>query len=448
MLFTRCLSLGLLLIALAAAQPNTARVESNVIFGMHSGLALLMDVYHPANPNGYGVVYISGSGWHTGEDYNAEPLKQNSQSKLYAQRLAAAGYTVFSISHRAAPRFRYPAAVEDAQRAVRFVKHNAQRFQIRADRIGAVGGSSGAHLVSLLATMDSRGDAASPDPVERLNAKVQCVVARAAPLDLATMGPVPPVISFLGRPPQPDAATARLYKEASPIAHVSPDDPPMLLMHGDKDDSVPFNQSEKMEAALRAAGVAVKVLRVPGGGHGPTFANSPNPPDYMGEMVAWLDRYLPPGPSPSARGGVLLDNAYCRVVLASNTPGQKSRRHKHDVNRVMIHLSPGQMRLAFDDGVVNDVSFRAGSIRWDPSGGYHTSENIGGTHYQIVEIEIKQPGTAVVFPEKDPPRADPKRYSVEIDTPQVRVVRARYGAGDVAPAHRHELPRVAVTLTE
>ena len=135
-------------------------------------------------------------------------------------------------------------------------------------------------------------------------------------------------------------------------------------------------------------------------------------------------------------------------MLASNTPGQKSRRHKHDVNRVMIHLSPGQMRLAFDDGVVNDVSFRAGSVRWDPAGGYHTSENIGGTHYRIVEVEIKQPGTAVAFPEKDPPRADPKRYSVEIDTPQVRVVRARYGAGDVAPTHRHELPRVAVTLTE
>ena len=146
--FSRRLLPGLLLTPLAAAQANAPRVESNVIFGMHSGLALLMDVYHPAKANGYGVVYVSGSGWHTGEDYNAEPLKQNSQSKLYAQRLAAAGYTVFSITHRAAPRFRYPAAVEDVQRAVRFVKHNAQRFQIRADRIGAVGGSSGAHLVS------------------------------------------------------------------------------------------------------------------------------------------------------------------------------------------------------------------------------------------------------------------------------------------------------------
>jgi acetyl esterase/lipase len=95
------------------------RIESNVIYGMYSGLALLMDVYYPEKPNGYGVVFIAGSGWHAPQEYSAEPLSKGPQGKLYAPRLTAAGYTVFSISHRAAPRFRYPAAVEDARRAVR-----------------------------------------------------------------------------------------------------------------------------------------------------------------------------------------------------------------------------------------------------------------------------------------------------------------------------------------
>jgi hypothetical protein len=79
---------------------------------------------------------------------------------------------------------------------------------------------------------------------------------------------------------------------------------------------------------------------------------------------------------------VPVDNEWFRVVNASNVPGQKSRLHKHDVNRVMIHLDAGVMRLAFQDGQVDDVRFRPGDVRWDPAGGLHTSENIGGASYR------------------------------------------------------------------
>jgi dipeptidyl aminopeptidase/acylaminoacyl peptidase len=72
----------------------------------------------------------------------------------------------------------------------------------------------------------------------------------------------------------------RTYVEASPISHVSADDPPFLLMHGDK--------------KLKAAGVPVKLLRIPGGGHGATFPGAVNPPDYLDEMVRWFDRWLMP----------------------------------------------------------------------------------------------------------------------------------------------------------
>jgi acetyl esterase/lipase len=268
------------------------KIESNVLYGMYSGLALLLDVYYPEKPNGYGVIFISGSGWRASQEYDAEPLKQGPQAQLYAPRLTTAGYTVFSISHRAAPRFRYPAQVEDAQRAVRFVRHNAARFHVRADRIGAVGGSSGGHLVESLGVLDGAGIADDPDPVNRESAKVQCVVARAAPSDLARMT----VTEFMGtNKPDPklrNTVEDRLYRRASPIHHVSPSSAPILLIHGDADSSVPFEQSVMMENALKAAGVPTRLLRIPGGEHGPTFPGAKNPPDYMGEMVAWLDRYL------------------------------------------------------------------------------------------------------------------------------------------------------------
>jgi acetyl esterase/lipase len=286
-------------LACVQAQQAGFQIEANVVYGMYSGTALLMDVYRPANPNGYGVIYISGSGWHAPQTYDAQPLKQSGQAKLYAERLAGAGYTTFSISHRASPRFRYPAHVEDAQRAVRFVRHEAARFGIRENPIAAVGGSSGGHLVLMLGLLDDKGDPGAEDAVERQSSKVQCVVARAAPSDLAAMVRAQggsSVVSFLGMRPggERDAGSVenKLYREASPYFHVSPDDPPVLLMHGDADATVPFDQSEKLLSALKQAGVICDLLRVPGGGHGATFAGAKNQPDYMGRMLSWLDRHL------------------------------------------------------------------------------------------------------------------------------------------------------------
>ena len=89
-----------------------------------------------------------------------------------------------------------------------------------------------------------------------------------------------------------DTAEYRTHKEASPVTHITPDDPPFLLMHGDKDARVNIAQSEEMEANLKAAGIAVKFLRIPGAGHGPTFPGAVNPPDYLGEMVRWFDQHL------------------------------------------------------------------------------------------------------------------------------------------------------------
>ena len=120
--------------AAAQVQPLAAgaRVEPNVVYGMYSGLALLLDVHRPATPNGYGVIFVSGSGWQAPTTYDATPLKQN-QIPIWGPPLLQAGYTVFALNHRAVPRFHYPGAVEDVQRAIRFVRHHAKEYGIDPD---------------------------------------------------------------------------------------------------------------------------------------------------------------------------------------------------------------------------------------------------------------------------------------------------------------------------
>jgi acetyl esterase/lipase len=284
---------------LLCGQIARTAVENNVIFGMHSGLALLMDVHRPAKSNGYGIVVIPGSGWHSGLGYDAVPLKQSKEFVTHIQRLVDSGYTAFVITHRAAPRFRYPAAVEDAQRAVRFVRYSAEKYGIRADRIGALGGSSGGHLVSMLGTTDAKGDSNDSDAVQHESSKVQCVVALYPPIDMTKMdtprGSVA-VTSFMGMPPPRDTSKGggdgRPYREASPVSHVTADDPPFLLIHGDGDKTVPYNQSEIMEAALKKAGVAVKLIRVPGGGHGSSFPGATEKADWPAAALEWFNQYL------------------------------------------------------------------------------------------------------------------------------------------------------------
>ena len=142
-----------------------------------------------------------------------------------------------------------------------------------------------------------------------------------------------------------------------------------------------------------------------------------------------------------------IENEWVKIIFAQNTPGQHSRLHKHDVNRVMVHLSPGTMRLAFQDGPTNDVKFKAGDVRWDPKGGLHTSENIGGTTYQIVEIELKKAGDAShKWPELDPVKVAAKMYKKEFENDQVRVVRIKIPANAPIPKHTHG-HRVSVALT-
>lgn len=267
-------------------KPGTRR--ENVIYGMYSGLALLLDVEQPTKPNGFAVLHIPGSGFQAPLGFDAVPLKDSALALETAHPFLAAGFTVVTINHRATPRFRYPAAVEDAQLATRFVRAHATEFGIDPRRLAALGTSSGGHLVELLATLGEGGG----EPVRRPD----CVVAAMASSDLLPIGrdglAQGYVTSFIGHPPpytDEDNAENRAflepYRQASPINHVSPASSRMLLLHGDRDDLIPIEQSARIFARLREAGVPAEFVTMTGVGH--EF-----PGRYAEQAARWLSECM------------------------------------------------------------------------------------------------------------------------------------------------------------
>ena len=268
-------------------------VEKNVVIGMVSGLALVMDVYYPENPNGYGIVHVSGSGFARPLAYNAQPLSER-QVDIWGLPLVEQGYTVFSLNHRAIPRFQWPDPLHDVQRAVRYVRYHASEYGIDPDSIGAVGGSSGGVLVTALGVLDGKGDANDPDPINRVSGKVQTIVIRASHIDFNQSNNEAVALLMGSRSARgiQDSEEWRIRFEASPINHVSQDDPPMLMIVGDKDPGVPVEHLESMQSKLDAAGVESEVLVIPGAAHGPDFPGATNPPDYIGKTLRWFDTHL------------------------------------------------------------------------------------------------------------------------------------------------------------
>ena len=275
-------------------------VHENVVYGMHGGLALLLDVYEPAESNGHALLFIAGSGWHWPTHYGAGAIKDGVASGVLGGGshavFADAGFTVFVINHRQAPLFRYPAAVEDARRAVRYIRHHGHEYGVTEAAMAAFGISSGAHLVLMLALGDGEGDPEAADEVERHSSKIDVVAAYAGPTDLTAedwgaRGSTA-VTSFIGAPHRlPGGAHA----EASPIHHVDGDDPPVLLIHGDADEVVPVSQARTLAARLRERQVAFEYVEIAEGGHNfdKVLIHDPTELPAFPAIARWLQEHLP-----------------------------------------------------------------------------------------------------------------------------------------------------------
>ena len=246
------------------AQPEIGgkKVDRNVIYGMYSGLALLMDVHYPETPNGIGLIHVSGSGFTKPLSLNAQPLNHQGHVKLECEGLLKNGFTIFTINHRAAPRFKFPAPIEDVQRAIRFVRYHAKKYNINPDKIGAIGGSSGGNIVLMSGMLDGDGNKEDLDVVNKESSKVQAIIAR-APVTTFTHNFSYSNSTYLGvrgkEMTKIKSPENKIALEASPISHISKDDPPVLFMHGEKDSTVPISHSLIMIDSLKKYGVKTKL---------------------------------------------------------------------------------------------------------------------------------------------------------------------------------------------
>jgi dipeptidyl aminopeptidase/acylaminoacyl peptidase len=278
-------------------------IDRNVVYGMYSGTALLVDVHHPtAAPNGRGLIVIIGGGWMAGPmGYGASPMKDNELFvATYVVPFVQAGYTVFAPNYRGTPRFPFPAGIDDLARLVRFVRGHAADYKIDPNQLGAVGGSAGAYYSLMLGTHEHEGARDIHDPIDALSAKVQAVVSISAATDLTRdfkhRDTSALVASFLGGRVPPMIRTPEsldpIYRVASPITYVSKESAPTLLIHGEADDILPIEQSEIMLDAFRGAHVPCNLIRVPNAGHTFSMDRYTAIPNYFIESVRWFDQQL------------------------------------------------------------------------------------------------------------------------------------------------------------
>jgi acetyl esterase/lipase len=300
----------LLLLPVLASWAPTARADDapafsrqEVIYGRKYGMALTMDVFIPKkNANGAGVIFCVSGGWYSDHNNIAGAIP------LYIRPLLDKGYAVFAVCHGSEQKYSIPEILEDMHRSVRFIRHNARDYGIDPERLGITGGSAGGHLSLMQGCGGKDGNPKAPDPVERESSRVQAVVAYYPPSDFLNWGekgkvllgnhPIVPVNgafqfrkydnktgAFLEITDQ--AEREEIGKKISPINNVSKNNPPIMIVHGDKDLLVPVQQAHIMGDRLKEAGVPSEVIIKPGGGHDGALVK-----EYLPKAIEWFDKYL------------------------------------------------------------------------------------------------------------------------------------------------------------
>jgi acetyl esterase/lipase len=285
---------------LGAAEETSTRTE-DVIYGRKFGTALTMDVFTPAKPNGLGVILVVSGGWFSAHE---------AINPMFFQNVLDRGYTVFAVVHGSQPKFTIPEILGDMHRAVRYIRHHADNYGIDPDRIGIMGGSAGGHLSLMQGTAGAPGDPKSPDPVERESSRVQAVACFFPPTDFLNYGKegeialgrgvlkgfrAPFDFEELNEDPRyfveitDEEKIQEIGKQISPINHVTEDDPPTLIVHGDADKLVPIQQARLIIEKLDDSGVETELITKPGAGHG--WADFPAD---IAKFADWFDKHLKP----------------------------------------------------------------------------------------------------------------------------------------------------------
>ena len=237
-----------------------------------------LDVYLPKQPSVRGplpvIAYIHGGGWSTGSKMLGRGL--------LAKMVDGGRYSAVSIGYRLSWQAPWPAQVDDAKAAIRWIRAHAREYNFDPNRICLFGVSSGAHMaVKVGLTNGVPANEGKLGPSLRQSSRVQCVIDELGPVDLRNSGPASPsnpITQLLGGA---SADKPDLARSASPILDVNPKAPPFLIIAGNKDPFVPYQQSVALADALGKAGAPVLFQTVDGGGHGDFGAAWPAVEDRM-----------------------------------------------------------------------------------------------------------------------------------------------------------------------
>jgi dipeptidyl aminopeptidase/acylaminoacyl peptidase len=213
------------------------------------------------------------------------------------QPYLARGYTVFAVVHGSQPKFIVSEILEDINRAVRFIRHNAGKYGVDPDRLGITGASAGGHLSLMMAVKGGSGKADPKDAIDGESSAVQCVACFYPPTDFLNYGQTGEDAVGVGTlknfktafGPRSDSAEARqeLGREISPIYFIQSNTPPILIIHGNADDLVPFYQAEQFVKRCEAFGVKAKLVVREGKGHGWPGLNQD-----LRILADWFDEHL------------------------------------------------------------------------------------------------------------------------------------------------------------
>lgn len=242
------------------------------------------DLYLPAEiPKGKrvpAVLIVHGGGWTGGDKHAAR--EQN-----IGTNLALKGYVAMSINYVLAQakgtNVVWPQNLYDCKTAVRWLRKNAERLQIDPDKIGAIGGSAGGHLVSMLALTDAKDGLEPKEPYAEFSSRIQCVVDLYGPEELMEYHDITAFRKTRKEAPE-------LYKQATPSTYADKNDPPVLILHGTGDKTVDYHQSEMFAEKLKQAGTKHELILVPEAPH--TFHLQPKQRDLRPVVLGFFDEHL------------------------------------------------------------------------------------------------------------------------------------------------------------
>ncbi len=261
--------------AAAPASLSLPGLKTDIEFAKAGDVSLTLDAFVPEGPGPFATcILVHGGGFTKGD-------KQTFIKPLF-EPLAKAGFTWFSINYRLAPQHQWPACERDVETAVRWVKQHAAEYKVDPARIALIGESAGGHLVSLAGEELTGTDA--------LAAVVPFYGPHDLTLQVKKRNAMGGLGDLIGMKDVTEASMQKL-REISPSTHVHAGMPPYLLIHGDADTTVPFEQSTLFQKQLREAGNVCDLITVPGGIHGMGGWDKLKS-DYRDQLIAWLRKTL------------------------------------------------------------------------------------------------------------------------------------------------------------